>query len=71
MAIRSVRVVGAHEIRMLIGDGISRQRVYQILKRSDFPKPYAELMQGKLWLTDDVEEWISTHRRKRTADVAR
>ncbi|GGK95770.1 helix-turn-helix transcriptional regulator [Mangrovihabitans endophyticus] len=54
----SIRLVGAHEIRLILGD-ISRQRVYQLTKRTDFPTPAAALKQGKVWLTDEVEEWIS------------
>ncbi|GIE76417.1 hypothetical protein Aph02nite_23670 [Actinoplanes philippinensis] len=48
--------VGAHEIRMLFG-GISRQRVYQITHRSDFPRPIADLAQGKVWLASEAKAW--------------
>ena len=58
-----VRLVGTHEIRLLLG-GISRQRVYQLTRRCDFPRPAADLVQGKVWFTDDVEEWISSRRRR-------
>ncbi len=58
-----VRLVGTHEIRLLLG-GISRQRVYQLTRRRDFPRPAADLSQGKVWLTDDVEEWISSRRKR-------
>jgi prophage regulatory protein len=58
-----VRLVGTHEIRLLLG-GISRQRVYQLTRRGDFPRPAADLGQGKVWFTDDVEEWISNRRRR-------
>ncbi len=54
---KRLRLVGAHEIRVRLG-GISRQRVYQITSRSDFPRPVADLAQGKIWLADDVEAWI-------------
>jgi prophage regulatory protein len=53
--------MGAHEIRVRLG-GISRQRTYQITSRTDFPKPVADLEQGKVWLAEDVETWISAHR---------
>jgi predicted DNA-binding transcriptional regulator AlpA len=53
--------MGAHEIHLRLGP-ISRQRVYQITSRASFPKPVAELAQGKVWLATDVEEWISVHR---------
>jgi predicted DNA-binding transcriptional regulator AlpA len=58
-----MRLMGAHEIRVSLG-GISRQRVYQITTRRDFPKPVAELARGKVWLADDVEAWIVSHRRR-------
>jgi prophage regulatory protein len=61
MAREKIRLMGAHEIRMRLG-GISRQRVYQITNRSDFPKPTADLAQGKIWLTGAVETWIEQHR---------
>ncbi|WP_433833938.1 helix-turn-helix transcriptional regulator [Actinoplanes sp. CA-015351] len=54
--------MGAHEIRVRLG-GISRQRVYQLTSRADFPAPVADLVQGKVWMTSDVEEWITAHRR--------
>src|SRR4051794_5101952 len=54
-------VVIAHEIRVRLG-GISRQRVYQLTSRRDFPTPIAELGQGKIWLSDDIEAWITQHR---------
>ncbi len=53
--------MGAHEVRLRLG-GVSRQRVYQITHRSDFPAPVADLVQGKVWLGDDVEGWIARHR---------
>jgi prophage regulatory protein len=63
MAVKPIRVVGAHEIRVRLG-GVSRQRVYQITSRPDFPKPVADLTQGKVWLVDDVEAWIQSRRPK-------
>jgi len=59
-----IEVVGAHEIRDLV-KGLSRQRVYQLTRRSDFPRPVAELAQGKVWLADEVQEWIVDHRKPR------
>ncbi|BEL03560.1 hypothetical protein Q0Z83_017510 [Actinoplanes sichuanensis] len=55
-------LVGAHEIRLLLG-GVTRQRAYQLTSRPDFPPPVADLGQGKIWLTIEVEKWIATHRR--------
>ena len=53
----SIRLVGAHEIRDLLG--VSRQRVYQLVAKPDFPPPVATLAQGKVWALPDVEAWIA------------
>ncbi len=53
--------MGAHEIRVRLG-GLSRQRVYFLTRRPDFPAPVAELGQGLVWLADDVEAWIKATR---------
>jgi predicted DNA-binding transcriptional regulator AlpA len=58
---KPIRLMGAHEIRLRLG-GISRQRVYQLTARSDFPAPMASLVQGKVWLADDIEAWITARR---------
>lgn len=58
---KAIRIIGAHEIRIRLG-GVSRQRVYQITNRPDFPKPLADLAQGKVWLADDIDAWIASHR---------
>jgi len=55
-----LRLVGAQEIQQLIG--CSRQRVYQLAARDDFPTPAARLAQGTVWLADEVEEWITKRR---------
>lgn len=55
-----LRLMGAHEIREQLG--VSRQRTYQLTRRADFPTPIADLTQGKIWLTEDVEAWIAEHR---------
>lgn len=54
-------LMGAAEIRKRLG-GISRQRVYQLTNRPDFPASYDELSQGRVWLIDDVEAWITEKR---------
>jgi predicted DNA-binding transcriptional regulator AlpA len=53
-------MMGAHEIRIRLG--VSRQRVYQLTSRKDFPEPAADLAQGKIWHAEDVEAWIASHR---------
>jgi predicted DNA-binding transcriptional regulator AlpA len=67
--VEGLRLVGAHEIRVRLG-GVSRQRVYQLTSRPDFPAPVADLAQGKVWLVDDVDAWIAGRqagqRRRRT-----
>ncbi|MEU4689729.1 AlpA family phage regulatory protein [Actinoplanes sp. NPDC023714] len=55
--------MGAHEVRARLG-GLTRQRVYQLTNHASFPEPIAWLAQGKVWLTEDVEEWIASYRRK-------
>lgn len=57
---KPMRLAGAHEIKELLG--ISRQRVYQLAARSDFPKPIATLAQGKVWLLGDIEQWKAERR---------
>jgi prophage regulatory protein len=56
-----MRLVGASEVRAMLG-GVSKQRTYQITTRADFPKPVADLAQGKVWRASDVERWIREHR---------
>jgi prophage regulatory protein len=48
MRARSIRIVGAREIRSMLGD-ISRQRAWQITNREDFPEPMAQLTEGRFW----------------------
>ncbi|AEV86767.1 regulator [Actinoplanes sp. SE50] len=67
MAAKVIRLMGAHEIRIRLG-GVSRQRAYQITSRADFPKEVADLAQGKVWLTEDVEAWMKAHRRDEAED---
>ena len=55
--------MGAVEIRQRLG-GISRQRVYQLTQRSDWPAPYDVLIHGKVWWRADIEAWIKRHRPK-------
>ena len=61
MAQTRLQLMGAHKIRVRPG-GDSRHRVYQITSRADFPAPVADLVQGKVWLTADVEAWAAVHR---------
>ncbi len=36
---------------------VSRQRVFQLTSRPDFPAPVADLRMGKIWRTADVLAW--------------
>ena len=56
-------LMGAAEIQSRLG-GVSRQRIQQIVSRSDFPQPVAVIGGGrvKVWETADVEKWIAEHR---------
>jgi prophage regulatory protein len=60
MDMQSLRLMGAHEIRMKFG-GIGRQRLLLITSRPDFPRPLAHLTQGKVWLADQIDEWLAAH----------
>jgi predicted DNA-binding transcriptional regulator AlpA len=67
MGKQRIHLVGTQEIRVRLG-GISRQRVYQITRRHDFPPPIAELGQGNVWLAEDVDAWVWQRRPQLTAD---
>ena len=47
--------VGSGELEDLFN--VSRQRVYQLTSRKDFPAPALTLKMGKLWRTADVVKW--------------
>jgi prophage regulatory protein len=53
-------LMAAAEIRLRLG--VSRQRVYQLTQRRDWPQPYDELIVGKVWRREDIEAWIVEHR---------
>jgi predicted DNA-binding transcriptional regulator AlpA len=55
------RLVGTHEIAEMFG--VSRQRVQQIVRQEDFPKPYDVLHMGKVWRRAAVETWAQRHSR--------
>jgi len=62
MSVNATVLVGAGEIGRMLGC-LSRRRVYRIVARRTFPAPAAELAQGTVWLTAEVEDWIRAHRR--------
>jgi hypothetical protein len=57
----SRHLVGTAEICPRLG-GVSRQRVYQLTQRADWPAPYDELAQGRVWRREEVEAWIRANR---------
>lgn len=50
-----MELMGAAEIKELLG--VSRQRVQQLIRRPDFPRPIASLAMGKVWRREDVLRW--------------
>lgn len=48
-------LAGLTEIAAMLG--ISKQRVDQLVKGSDFPEPEAELAGGRVWSTHAVQDW--------------
>lgn len=46
--------------------GVSRQRADRITRdHGDFPVPEAKLSVGRVWLREDVEQWIQAHPNRR------
>jgi len=54
--------VGSAEIAAMFG--VSRQRVYQLTIRKDFPKPMVKLKAGAVWVTADVLAWAESKGRE-------
>jgi predicted DNA-binding transcriptional regulator AlpA len=48
-------LLGSAEVAEMLG--VSRQRVHQLVTRSDFPEPVAVLSGGRIWRRGDVEAW--------------
>ena len=67
MAVKPIRLMGAHEIRIRLG-GVSRQRVYQLTRHADFPEPVQVLAQGSVWRAEDVDAWITRRRSRAVAE---
>lgn len=55
-----MRLMGPTEIADRLG--VSRQRVYILTNRYDFPRPRWELAMGKIWWEEDVQAWIRERR---------
>lgn len=61
-------LVGAAEIGEMLGD-LSRQRVTQLTRQPDFPKPVVRLKMGAVWRTEDVRQWAIKHGRQIVEEV--
>ncbi|GGL97744.1 helix-turn-helix transcriptional regulator [Micromonospora yangpuensis] len=59
-------LMGPYEIAQRLG--VSRQRFQQLTRYPSFPEPYAVLRGGKVWRTEDIEQWIRDHRQPGPAD---
>ena len=55
-----MELVGTTEIGQMLA--VSRQRADQLTRTDGFPKPVAELAQGRVWRKRDVERWIEKRR---------
>lgn len=53
---------GAHEVAQMLG--VSRQRVFQLAARDDFPRPVAVLKATRVWRTEDVLAWADERDRR-------
>lgn len=60
-------LMGSREIEQRLG--VSRQRVFQLAARADWPAPYDELAMGKVWRKEDIEAWIREHRPELAEDA--
>jgi predicted DNA-binding transcriptional regulator AlpA len=54
--------VGLAEVAETLG--VSRQRVYEIRAREDFPKPIAALASGPVWLRANLNRFIASWERR-------
>ena len=54
--------VGSAEIAAMFG--VSRQRVFQLTSRKDFPAPIVRLKAGAVWRTADVVAWAEAKGRE-------
>ncbi|WFE22352.1 AlpA family phage regulatory protein [Solwaraspora sp. WMMD937] len=55
-----LRLVASQEVQEMLS--VSRTRAYQVTNSKSFPDPVAVLSVGRIWRTDDVEQWIKQHR---------
>ncbi len=50
-------LVSTAEIARMLG--VTRQRVQQLAKTTDFPEPAATLSMGSVWHTGDIRAWAA------------
>jgi len=55
-------VLGIAELAELLG--VSRQRASQVARVAAFPKPFAELASGPIWLAPNVERFVQEWERR-------
>lgn len=48
-------IVGVAEIAAMLG--VTRQRVFQLSLRPDFPEPWRKMSAATFWRTSDVQAW--------------
>lgn len=60
LTLRIMDLVGTTEIGQMLG--VSKQRADQLARTKSFPKPVAELAQGRVWRRRDVERWVAKNR---------
>lgn len=58
--LRFMELMGTTEIGQMLG--VSKQRADQLTQVKGFPKPAAELAQGRVWRRRDVERWAEKNR---------
>lgn len=44
--------------------GVTRQRAAEVVRKADFPKPYAYTGDVPLWAPDEFENWLESWQRK-------
>ena len=60
-------MLGPAELAQVLG--VSRQRVTQIAKRPDFPRPRFVLIMGSVWALEDVMAWAEQRGRDLNLDA--
>jgi len=56
-----IRLMRLPEVMKLVG--LSRTTVYELIKRSQFPKPVKPSQRVSAWCSDEVEQWVESRRK--------